>query len=475
MTETKSVVCSICGCLCDDLEVTVENNKITKVNNGCAVCKAKFVYGYCSEDRLLKPMIRKDGKLVPVTMDEAIHAAAKILTDAKYPLLFGWTSSTGEAQRLGVQLAEEVGSTLDNSSSICHGPSVMAMQEMGLPSCTLGQVRHRADLIVYWGANPRASHPRHLDRYTIFTDGRFEKSARPEYMKRKKERACIKQSQSAADNVPIDGEVPSWQTEGRKLIVFDVRKTLTADAADCYIQVQQNKDYEVMAALRALVTDQEVDVDVVGGVPVKALEEVADAMINCKFGAIFYGLGLTNSLGKFRNVEMAIGLVRDLNKRTKFTITPMRGHFNVTGANVVFTYQSGYPLGLDFSQGYPQYNPGEYTAVDLLRRGDNDATLVISTDAGAHLPKPSVQSMVKKPLIVIDPAMSCTAMLGDVVIPTQWCGIEYAGTSYRMDHVPIMLKKVVDAPEGILNDEQILTRIINEVKKIRQQNAEENS
>ena len=121
MTEFKSVVCPICGCLCDDLEITVENNEIVKMKNGCAVCEAKMVYGYKSEERILKPMIRKDGKLVPVTMDEAIHKAAQILVDAKYPLLYGWSSSTNEAQRIGVELAEELGS-IDNCASICHGP-----------------------------------------------------------------------------------------------------------------------------------------------------------------------------------------------------------------------------------------------------------------------------------------------------------------------------------------------------------------
>lgn len=114
MAETiKSVVCPICGCLCDDIEVTVENNEIVKMKNGCSVCEAKMVHGYKSEERILKPMIRKEGKLVPVSMDEAVHKAAKILTDAKYPLLFGWSSSTSEAQRIGVMLAEELGSALE--------------------------------------------------------------------------------------------------------------------------------------------------------------------------------------------------------------------------------------------------------------------------------------------------------------------------------------------------------------------------
>jgi formylmethanofuran dehydrogenase subunit B len=54
-----------------------------------------------------------------------------------------------------------------------------------------------------------------------------------------------------------------------------------------------------------------------------------------------------------------------------------------------------------------------------------------------------------------------------VVFPTQWCGIEYEGTAYRMDHVPIMLRKVVEPPEGVPNDEELLTMILKEVRKIK--------
>jgi formylmethanofuran dehydrogenase subunit B len=488
MTEIKSVVCPICGCLCDDLEVTVENNEIVKMKNGCAQCEAKMVHGYKSEERILKPMIRKDGKLVPVSMDEAVHKAAQILTDAKYPLLFGWSSSTSEAQRVGVELAEELGSALDNCCSVCHGPSVMAEQEIGIPSCTLGQIRHRADLVIYWACDPWASHPRHLERYTSFTEGRFEGSEWKNYMQKLKGEAGMKKVEAASklimgstfptirpDACAINAPNAPPQTmkkDGRKLIVVDVRKTITAEAADYFLHVEPNKDYEILDSMRCLVSDQELDVDKVGGVPVEYLKEVTDAMVNCDFGVIFFGLGLTQSAGRFRNIEIAIALTRDLNRRTKFVISPMRGHFNVTGANVVFAWQTGYPYAIDFSQGYPQYNPGEFTAVDLLRRGDNDATLVISSDPGANFPKASMQNMVKHPIITINPDMNAISRLGDVVFPTQWCGIEYEGTAYRMDLVPIMLHKVVEPPEGVLNDEEVLQKILDEVRAIKAKNPE---
>jgi len=40
-----------------------------------------------------------------------------------------------------------------------------------------------------------------------------------------------------------------------------------------------------------------------------------------------------------------------------------------------------------------------------------------------------------------------------------------------MDTVPITLKKVVNAPKGILDDEQLLHRILEEVKTIKAKKA----
>jgi len=475
----KAVACPVCGCLCDDIELTIEDGKIVKVKNGCSMCESKFL-GYRNEHRTRKPLIRKNGELVEVSIEEALRKAAEILADANYPILYGWSSTSCEAQRVGMELAEEVGGVIDNTSVVCHGPSVLSIQEVGLPSCTLGQIRHRADLVIYWGCDPWSAHPRHLERYTTFTEGRFEKSDWKGYMKKVKASTGKKKVQSAlrrkfVKNPPqlmlqpetMSKPPPAMMKEGRKLIIVDVRKTMSAEMADYFIQVEPNKDYELMQALRALIRDQELDVDTVAGVPVEYLEELADAMIQCEFGVIFFGLGLTMTAGKLRNVDVAISLVRDLNMRTKFAIMPMRGHFNVTGANVVSTWQSGYPYAVDFSLGYPRYNPGETTVMDILLRQESDAALIVASDPVANFPKKAVEHLVKNPLIVIDPHMNATALMGDVVFPSAFAGIEVGGTAYRMDHVPLPLKKVVEPPEGILTDEDILKRILEETRIVK--------
>jgi formylmethanofuran dehydrogenase subunit B len=146
----------------------------------------------------------------------------------------------------------------------------------------------------------------------------------------------------------------------------------------------------------------------------------------------------------------------------------MRGHFNVTGANTVFTWQTGYPYAVDFSKGYPKYNPGETSVIDILYRNESDAGLVVASDPVATFPIKAAKSLVKNPLIVIDPIETPTSRMADVVIPSAFAGIEVEGTSYRMDHVPLPLKKVVDPPKGVLPDKEILRRILSEVRRLKE-------
>ncbi|MEM1562314.1 MAG: formylmethanofuran dehydrogenase subunit B [Candidatus Bathyarchaeia archaeon] len=475
MQVLSGVLCPFCGCCCDDIEVVIKDNTIIDVRNACALGASKFM-GY-SVHRNTKPLIRKNGELVETTLDEAIRRCAEILAEASYPLLYGWSNTSCEATKVGLELAEEVGGVIDNTTTVCHGPAILAIQDVGIPSCTLGQIRHRADLVIYWGCNPWCAHPRHLERYTSLSEGRFQRAAWKRYLSRLILESARKRRYRAAGRVIKGGaaalpaeEEKRWMLpppEERKLVVVDVQRTRTADLADIFIRVEPGGDYDVLQALRALIRDEELDVDSVAGVPVEKLEELADIMVNCRFGILFFGLGLTMSVGKSRNVEAAIKLTRDLNMYTKFLIMPMRGHFNVTGANIVSTWQTGYPYAVDFSHGYPRYNPGETSAIDILSRGDADAALVVASDPVSSFPRRAVEHLAKIPFAVIDPCLTPTALMADVVIPSAFVGIEAEGTAYRMDHVPLPLKKVVEPPEGILSDEEILRRILREVRRIK--------
>ena len=308
----------------------------------------------------------------------------------------------------------------------------MALQDVGYPVCTLGEVKNRADVVLFWGSNPMHAHPRHMSRYSVFARGFFRERGRHD----------------------------------RTMIVVDPRKTDTAKLADIHLQVEPHKDYELVSAMRAVLKGFELEVDEVAGVPAETIYEAMDICKNAQFGSLFFAMGMTMSRGKHRNIDNAIELVIDLNAHTKFTLAPMRGHYNVNGFNQVSTWITGYPFGVDFSRGYPRYNPGETCANDLLQRGETDMMLNIASDPGAHFPQKAVKHMAKIPLVCIDPHKTPTSELANIIIPPAIAGVECEGTAYRMDGVPIELKKVIDAPDGLLPDREIMKMLIKKVDEM---------
>jgi len=422
------VVCTFCGCLCDDISVVVENNNIISVDNGCTVCNAKLL----GKNRLKSPVKKIDGKWEAITYDEAIQYTVDMLLDADRPLMYGWSSTHGEAQCIGVHMTELLGGIIDSTTSVCHGPSILAIQEVGHPGCTLGQVKNRADVIIYWGCNPIEAHPRHMSRYTTYSDGFF------------------------LDNSFRD----------RTVIVVDVRKTETSKIADEFVKVKPGGDYAVLSALRAMVRGKgDVVPPSVGGVQKIQLEKIVKICKEARFGAVFFGVGLTMSRGKYKNVRNAIELVDELSRHTKFTISPMRGHGNVYGSNEVFTWITGYPYAVDYCRGIAFYNPGETSAIDILAKKECDACLVVASDPGAHFPKACVKHLAKIPTVVIDPFPSLTTPVADVQIPVAVTGIDAEGTAYRMDGVPIHVKKVIES--DIPTDTDILTRIYEKMQAVK--------
>lgn len=421
----EDVVCTFCGELCDYLKVELDGDKIVKNVGGCPLSVSKYLNYH--KHRILKPMIRVNGDFKEVTYEEAINAAAQILVNSKYPLLFGWSCTSSEAIDLGVYLTEIVGGVIDNTSVFCHGPTALGAQEVGTARATLGIIKHLSDLIIIWGSNCAHAHPNHFARWIL------------------------------DKGVKVKGR------KERKVVVVDVRETATARLADKFIRIDPGRDLELIVALRMAIRDLEIEAPVVAGVKKEDILELADMMRSARYGVVFVGMGITMTGGKLRNVQELIKLAHDLNEWTRFTVIPMRGHYNVTGSNEVSLWNTGYPYAVHFQTGFPRMIAGVTTSTDLLINREVDAALVVASDPVAHMPQKAIKHLCSIPLIVIDPKWSLTAAVADVIIPSALVGIEDEGTAYRMDGVAIHTKKLVDPPDGILTDVEILRELINKV------------
>jgi formylmethanofuran dehydrogenase subunit B len=426
--QIDNVVCGFCGCVCDDIDVTVEDDQITQTKNACVLGKAWF-QGHTQPQEISAARIGG----APASLEQALDEAAHILAESRYPMIYGLSSTSCEAQRQAIAIAEWIGGTIDCCTSVCHGPSGMALQGVGEPSCTLGEVKNRADLIIYWGSNPAESHPRHMARYAVTAKGKFTPNGRKD----------------------------------RTVVLADVRKTPSARAADIFLRVMPGKDFEVLWALRGLVMGKKIDASALSGtgLTLEQLTDLAERMKNSRFGVFFVGQGLTQSRGKHMNLAAAFLLVRDMNHFTKFALIPMRGHGNVTGVDSVMAWQTGYPFGVNFSLGYPRFNPGEFTMVDVLSRGEADAAMIVASDPMANLPDPVRKRLHDIPMIAIDSHESETTRVARVAFTTATAGIHAEGTIYRMDNIPLPLSRVLPSPYP--SDEDVLMGILARVKELR--------
>jgi formylmethanofuran dehydrogenase subunit B len=301
----------------------------------------------------------------------------------------------------------------------------------GKVSCTLGEVKNRADFMIYWGGNPAECHPRHFTKYSLTQKGKFTPNGRKD----------------------------------RTMVLVDIRETPSAKAADVFLQIRPGKDFEVITALRAILKGQRVNETIVAqtGLSVGQMQELIDMMKAARFGIIFFGMGLSMTRGKHMNSAGILMLAAEMNAFTKFVCMPMRGHGNVTGADVVLRYTTGYPFGVNLCRGYPRFNPGEFSTVDLLVRGDNDACLVLGADPGATMPQPAIDHLARIPTIVLDPKVTHTSRLARVHITTAATGISAGGTAYRMDEIPLPLRPALKSPYP--TDEEVVRRIREAVKR----------
>ena len=383
----KNATCTFCGCVCDDMELTVDldEKRITKAKNACVLGRAWFAEHTIGD----WPIAMIDGK--EVSKEEAIEETAQTLVKAKFPIIYGLSDTTCEAQRQAVAISDIIRGTIDTTTSVCHGPSGLAFQGVGESTMSLGEVKNRADLVIYWGGNPAASHPRHFTRYTVTPKGMF---------------------------------IPNGRKD-RTVVLVDIRKTPSAPVADLFIQVKPGKDFEVLWALRALVKGKNIDpsIEEETGVSLATLEDLVDKMKNCRYGVLFFGMGLTMTRGRHFNSGAIMALTTDLNEFTHFVTKPVRGHGNVTGADNVLSWQTGYPFGVNFNRGYPRFNPGEFTTVDTLSRGDADAAMFIASDPASNFPKVAIEHMKKIPVISLDTKQTETATLLMLLLPHRLMGL----------------------------------------------------
>jgi formylmethanofuran dehydrogenase subunit B len=405
MEIIEDFACTLCSCVCDDLRLTVRDGRIVAADKACELAEPWLL----SQDAVRPPAADIDGKAV--SFEAAVARGAELLAGARFPLIYGLSRSSTEGQRAAVQLAERIGATIDTTASRGHSPSVMAVQQVGESTCSLGEVKNRCKLVIFWGCDPVRSHPRHLERYAADCAGLFTPGGRAD----------------------------------RTLVAIDVKPTATTAVCDQFIRIEGGQDFELIWALRSLVRGQTLAAASIGGVPRAVIVELFEQMTRPHSGVVFFGLGLAQQPEAHLVIEGLMALVTELNARTRFYVRRLRGTGDVTGADNVLAWQTGYPFSVNLSRGYPRYGPGEFSANDLLERGEPDVCLLVGSPGGRPFTQQARSHLQRIPTIVLDSPTIAAAVPGTVHFTTSIYGVHHPGTAYRMDEVPIPLRAALPA------------------------------
>jgi len=399
--------CTFCGCLCDDVELVADAGRIVEARNACAIGRPRLIGLSTVDDAAAPPRIR--GR--EATVDEALAEAARILAGSRAPVIVGLDRSTNETVRKAVALADRIGAAIEVGDAATAWPRIAAMQRRGAVGATLGEVKNRADVVVFWGADPVATHPRHLSRYSVDARGRFLTEGRAE----------------------------------RRVVVIDREKTRTAERADLFLEVQPDRELDVLSVLRALVREVPLDprrVETATGCSFASLQELAELLQGAVYGA--WLMGSLAGRGPIERPEArhpaVTGLVRELNRKTKFVVVGLGGPGNAHGAEAALAWQSGFAPGVDFGAGFPESLPGETSAAGRLERGEFDRAVVIGASALDRMTDAARGRLAAVPwLFVGDPGHEGFTQ-ASIALPAGTPGVDESGTFTRVDGVSLPIR-----------------------------------
>lgn len=332
-------VCAYCGIGCE-IDVGTRDNTLIEikpvlhaaVNKGHLCSKGRYAFEYVhAPDRVLYPMIRRQGEWQNVSWDEAIAATARALREtiaaqgADSVGILGSARGTNEEAYLAQKFARAVVGTnnVDCCARVCHAPSAAALKAMlgtGAATNCFDDIE-QARTILLWGCNPTENHP------------------------------------------VIGARIKHAALRDTNLIVVDPRKTELAELADIHLRIRPGTDIPVLLSLASTIVEENLfahdfvhhsvenweafkdfvrqwsadSVAPICGIKPEVLRSAARLYAQAGPAMSFHGLGLTEHVQGTEGVMCLanLALLTGNLGKSGSGINPLRGQNNVQGAAVM--------------------------------------------------------------------------------------------------------------------------------------------
>jgi formylmethanofuran dehydrogenase subunit B len=413
----ESAICPGCACLCDDIDLTVRDGRIDQAANICLwgagkLFSQKRFHPKKSRRRLSTPQIKRRGLWQTVTYEAAVARTAEILTQSRRPVIYGLTNSGSWAQTAALALARRARARLEPADLAFKAPYYQSLLKYGLYFAPLEVIRDEADTVLFWGANPLHSCPRHVVRYSMFARGKFTERG----------------------------------IEERRLAAVDLHRTELAGLVQLFLEIAPGEELTLLQGL--------LDTLVSGQTPAgNGVRRLAAFLQESAYGVIYFGRGV--SYGPAAQVVDGLArLAARLREQGPWILFPLSADFNSAGLYHLLLRELGTPFAPDFSAGSEataHADPVDLTAVDALVVVGADLFWFLSPDALHDLKARRV------PVVALSPFANRTAGHADVAIPVALAGVETSEVAYRMDGLPLFLPEIVPSP--LWSDSQVLRAV----------------
>lgn len=471
--------CPFCGCGCQfylqilDGEICgVIPCKTDEVSEGKLCIKGRNAHRFVQhKDRLKKPLIKQDGKLIETSWQKAFDIIGKRLGEIKRdfgPDSIGLLSSakcTNEENFLFMKFARAAIGTnnIDHCARLCHASTVVGLMSAfgsGAMTNSIPEVEG-AECIFVIGSNTIEQHPM------------------------------------------IGSRIVKAKDKGAKLIVADPRRIPLARFADIYLQMKPGTDVCLLNGLMNIILKEGLeDKDFIGQrtegsdefrkkielYPPEKVQEICDIGAEdlrkaarmygeARRAMIIYSMGITQHTTGTDNVRSTANLaLLTGNVGREFTgVNPLRGQNNVQGAcdmGALPNVYSGYQSIADkvsrekFEQAWNTQLPQQpgLTVVEMIDaacQGSLKAMYIMGENPMVSDPDLNhVREGLKALdfLVVQDIFLSETAMLADVVLPAASFA-EKEGTFTATDRRVLRVRKAVDPPGESKPDWVIISQL----------------
>ncbi len=345
MTKTITT-CEYCGVGCQ-IEVYTKDNEIVKVkgidgpaNLGRLCIKGRFGHQYISsKDRLTTPLIKKEGKFIKASWDEAVDYVAQRLLEIKEThgsqALGGLSSAkcTNEENYVFQKFVRAVfgNNNIDHCARLCHASTVAGLAKAFGSGAMTNSIQEftTCDCILVTGSNTTEAHP----VIATFIKNAVRKGAvlivaDPRKIDLVKHAKVHLQQKNGTDVALFNGLMHVIYNEGLMDYTFVKERT---EGFDQFLEVIEEYTPE--------------KVEEITGVPKDKIIYAANLYGRAKKASIVFAMGITqHTTGTDNVLSLAnLALLTGNVGRESTGVNPLRGQNNVQGACDVGALSNVYP------------------------------------------------------------------------------------------------------------------------------------